>query len=106
MVNGKNSRKKTYIKKTAKQRLEKLFIFAEKYSKSNRFDLADRYVEIARSLSMRYLVPIPKKYKRCFCKHCYSYLRPGVNCKIRINRKKLIIYCGICKKFTRILLEN
>jgi len=95
------------IKKTiAKRRIRYLFLLAEKYALSGRLKLANRYVEIARKISMRYLVPVPKEFKRTFCKHCYSFLLPGVTGRFRLHRSKLIIYCLNCKKFTRIPLKN
>jgi len=105
---GKKNRKKD--KKTqkiiAKNRIKKLFSLAEKKALSGRIDLANRYVEIARKISMRYLVPIPKDFKRSFCKHCYFFLLPDVNCRIRLHRNRLIIYCKNCKKYTRIPLKS
>ncbi len=104
MVKRTKKDKKTQ-KIIAKNRIDKLFLLAEKNARSEKFDLADRYVEIARKISMRYLVPIKKEYKRKFCKHCYSYLMPGSNCRIRIHRNKIIIFCKNCEKFTRIKLS-
>jgi len=95
------------IQKTiAKRRIDQLFAMAEQYAFSNRLNLADRYVELAREISMRYLVPISREYKRRFCKHCYSYLLPSRNCRIRIHRGRLVIYCHNCKKYTRMPLKN
>lgn len=95
------------IQKTiASSRINHLFTLAEKYALSGRLNLANRYVELARKISMRYLVPMPKEFKRRFCKHCYQYLLPHVTCRIRIHRSKLIIYCHNCKRYTRIPLKN
>ena len=90
----------------AKNRIKRLFELAEKNALFDRLDLSNRYVHIARKISMRYLVPIEKEFKRCFCKHCYSYLLPDMNCRIRFHRNKLIIFCKNCEKFTRIPLKN
>ena len=97
-----NSRNKKKQKSIAKSRIKRLFMLAEEYALSNRLSLSDRYVFLARKLSMRYLVPIPIKYKRRFCKHCYSYLLPGNNCRVRIQRNRVITYCNNCKKYSRI----
>ncbi|MFW6120319.1 MAG: ribonuclease P protein component 4 [Petrotogales bacterium] len=93
-------------KRIAKNRIQRLFRLAEKYALRDRLELSDRYVFLARKLSMRYLVPIPKEFKRRFCKHCYSYLLPGINCRVRIHRGKIVTYCYNCKKYTRIPLRN
>ena len=95
------------IQKTiAKNRINKLFLLAEKYALSGRLNLANRYVDLARKISMRYLVPMPKEFKRCFCKHCYQYMLPHVTARMRIHRGKLVIYCHNCKNYTRIPLKN
>ena len=91
------------IQKTiAKRRINKLFLMAEENAISGELKLSDRYVELARKISMKYLTPIPREYKRRFCKHCYSYLIPSVNCRVRIHKGKTVIYCHSCKKYTRI----
>ncbi len=100
------SKNKKIQKNIAKKRIEHLFELSERYALSNRFELSNRYVQLARKISMKYLVPIPKKYKRSFCKHCYSYLLPGINSRVRISRGKIISYCFECKKFTRFPLRE
>ena len=64
--------------------------------------LSNRYVELARKISMKLRLRIPSIYKRKYCKHCYAYLVPGKNCRVRIRTKKIIISCQECKKFMRI----
>ncbi|MCX6667881.1 MAG: ribonuclease P [Euryarchaeota archaeon] len=99
-------RDKKIQKTIARSRINQLFLLAEKYALSGRLNLANRYVDLARKISMRYLVPMPKEFKRRFCKHCYQYLLPHVTCRIRIHRGKLVIYCHNCKNYTRIPLKN
>jgi len=93
-------------KTIASKRIKQLFRLAEQNALSNRLNLSNRYVDLARKISMRYLVPIPKEFKRCFCKHCYQYMLPNVTCRVRINRGKLVFYCNKCKKFSRMPLRN
>ena len=102
----RNKKNKTLQKTIAKDRIDKLFSLAEQYALSGKIHLSHRYVELARKISMRYLVPMPKECKRRFCKHCYHYLLPYVNSRVRIHRNKLIIYCHDCNKYTRIPLKN
>ena len=94
--------KKKMHKNIAKKRIHNLFKLAEEYAFLDRLDLSDRYVNLARKISMRYLVPIPVKFKRRFCKNCYSYLVPGYNCRVRIRNRRIITYCVNCNKFKRI----
>ncbi len=91
-------------KNIAKERIEILFKEADKIFKKSP-KLANRYIELARKVAMKVNLRIPKQLKRKFCKHCYSYLKPGVNSRIRIHKNKIIIYCKDCKKYTRIPLK-
>ena len=103
---NKDSKNKKLQKTIAKKRINKLFEIAEQNALSGKLILANRYVEIARKISMRYLVSIPKEHKIRFCKHCYSYLLPDVTSRVRFNRGRIIVYCNSCKKYTRIPLKN
>ena len=102
----KKMKEKKKRKTIAQRRIEKLFKLAEQNAEINRLDLANRYIEIARKISMRYLLPISNEYKQSYCKHCYSYLKPSINCRIRIHNKRIIIYCNNCRKFTRRPYKN
>lgn len=86
----------------AKERINELFNKADEIFPDK---LANRYVSLARKIAMKFNVRLTK-YKRKFCKHCYNYLRSGVNSKTRIHKSKIIIYCENCKKYTRIPLKN
>jgi ribonuclease P protein subunit RPR2 len=99
-------RNKKIQKNIAKNRILNLFNLAEQKALSGNFNLANRYVQVARKISMRHLVTIPNEFKRRFCKHCYQYLLPDNNCRIRLHRGRLIIHCHNCKKFSRIPLKH
>ena len=105
MPKKKKGNKKVY-KKIAISRIQQLFRLAEQRALCGQMNLADRYVFLARKISMRYLVPIPREFKRCFCKHCYRYLLPGVSGRMRIHRGRIVVYCFNCKKYTRMPLKN
>ena len=79
----------------AGQRIERLFKLAtEAYAE--RPDLADRYVDIARRISMRHRVSIPRELKRNICKQCYAYLQPGSNARVRADGRNVVITCLKC----------
>lgn len=91
--------KKEKEKNIAKERIEKLFEEAEKeFSKYP--ERSHRYVELARKIAMKIKVRMTE-HKTKFCKHCYKYLKPGVNCRIRTKNKKVIYYCKECKRYTK-----
>lgn len=62
-----------------------------------------RYIQLARKIAMRYNIRMPKYLKRKFCKKCYRYLVPGVNCRVRTNKAKQVvaITCLKCGNVTR-----
>jgi ribonuclease P protein subunit RPR2 len=98
--------KRGYKKKPTKQReiaLERIKILfkqaGEIFKKEPK--LSDRYVHLARKIAMKYKVRIPSQLKKRFCKHCYKYLVPSVNCRVRVQRGKVVYYCLNCKKFMR-----
>ena len=92
-------------KEIALERIAVLFQQADEQFSVNP-GLSHRYVQLARKLAMKFKVRIPVELKRKICKHCYQYLRTGVNARIRTREGKLIIYCLGCKKYTRIPLKS
>ena len=86
--------------KIARERIQVLFEQAKEMFKEDPM-LSDRYVYLARKIAMKYKVKIPSRLKRKFCKHCYKFLVPSVNCRVRAQRGKVVYYCLSCKKFTR-----
>lgn len=85
----------------AGNRIDILFDLAEMEAKSHNLHRANRYVELARKIGMRYNVRVPRRYRWRFCKHCYSYLLPSTNSRIRIRGKKIVIFCETCGDYTR-----
>lgn len=95
MKRQKGRDQRTFNVDLAGQRIARLFTLAAVvYSK--RPDLADRYVDIARRISMRHRVSIPRELKRNVCKQCYSYLKPGSNARVRADGRNVVITCLKC----------
>ena len=105
-MSRRRPQEKKMQKAIASQRITYLFRLAESYARAGRLTLANRYVELARKISMKYLVPIPTEFKRRFCTHCYQYLLPSVTCRVRISRGRIITYCLSCKQYSRIPLRH
>ncbi len=91
---------KNQQKKIAEERIEILFKQAKEIFNENP-KLSDRYVSLARKLSMKYKVKIAPQYKKQFCKKCYKFLVPGKTLRTRIKNKVLIYYCKYCDHITR-----
>jgi ribonuclease P protein subunit RPR2 len=87
-------------KKIALERIKTLFKEAEKQF-NELPEYSDRYVKLARQLSMKYKVPIPRELKKRFCRRCYSYLKPGKNQRIRSQKDKMVYTCLECGHIKR-----
>lgn len=82
--------------------IARLFELAKSNVKSHP-ERANRYVRLARAISMRTRVRIPQKFKRAFCKKCFTYWIPGYNVKVyKKEKQKIIEYvceCGAIRRF-------
>jgi ribonuclease P protein subunit RPR2 len=87
-------------KEIARERIKKLFEEANTVFLEDK-KLANKYIKLARKIAMKFNLRLPRGYKRKFCKYCYSYLKPGVNLRVRTKDKKVVYYCLECKKFMR-----
>ena len=93
-------RDKSKLKKESLDKIKELFKEADaQFSKDK--ELSNKYVKIARKMAMKLNLRLPRDIKRKFCKHCYSYLKPGKNCRVRIHKSRIIYYCLECKKYMR-----
>jgi len=92
----------------AKQRIETLFKLAKTTINENP-TLATEYVQTARKIAMSARVSLPTEYRRQVCKHCKSFILPGINCKVRLQQKRephAVITCLKCGGKTRIPLKQ
>ncbi|MEA1993506.1 MAG: ribonuclease P [Euryarchaeota archaeon] len=98
-------RNKRAIRRRARKSISRLFNEAEKV-----FDehpkRANRYTRIARSISLRCRVKVPKKWKKWYCKNCHRFLKPGANVRIRLRNKKIVITCLECGDIRRFPYKN
>lgn len=100
MARKRNKKSKKVINE-AKEGISKLFQKAETAFKENK-PLANDYVRKARRLAMKFQIKrLPKYCNRRYCKHCHSFLVPGVNLRIRTREGHVVYYCLDCKKFMR-----
>src|SRR5512136_2822448 len=100
-MSRKQNGKKQVCRMIAQRRIRYLFSVAETCGLEGKLTLSDRYIQLARKISMKYLVPIPKEYAYLFCKHCYSFQIPTQTCRVRIHRGMIVSYCTHCKRFSR-----
>lgn len=92
--------------KIAEERIQRLFELTDQRISEDRAEaesLADRYVELARNIGMKYNVSIPGELKKKYCHECLSFLKPGFNCQVRINSKNDTVnyHCEACGEVNR-----
>jgi ribonuclease P protein subunit RPR2 len=86
-------REKKLEKQIAMERIKILLGRAQKI-RAEDYRLARRYVELARNISSKYRVRIPKEL-RIFCKKClYPYCIDKV--RVRVKKSRVIVTCLNC----------
>jgi len=84
----------------AKERIERLFELAEREFRHNP-ELSHTWLELARRISMRTRVRIPRELKRRMCKSCHRLLVPGRSARVRLKRGRVCITCLACGRVMR-----
>ena len=87
-------------KKIARERIDVLFDQAL-LAFSLHPERSNRYVDIARRIAMRQRIRIDREFRRQYCHHCYSFLVPGKNMRVRVHRGSVVVTCHSCNKKTR-----
>ena len=83
----------------AKERMEVLF---EKAKENTSY--SKRYITLARKISEKYNKPIPREYRRLFCKVCNS-LHNSENTRIRTRDGHMVYTCLKCKQISRFVIK-
>jgi len=87
-------------KRIARERIVRLFSQAEK--ESDQYPArSNRYVELARAISMKQRVRIPRELRRRFCRHCSAFLVPGRTSRVRVHGGKVVVTCLVCGSVRR-----
>jgi len=87
-------------KKIGKERISELFAQA-KQAFPEHPERSNRYVELARRIAMRQRVRIDREFRRQYCHHCYAFLVPGSNMRVRVHDGNVVVTCGSCNKKMR-----
>ncbi len=85
-----------------RERIERLFALAEREF-STHPERSHHYVSLARKIAMRYNIRLSPQLKRQYCRKCYKYLKPSINCRVRTSAKQqaVIITCLECGHIMR-----
>jgi ribonuclease P protein subunit RPR2 len=97
----KERSKNPLTKKIAKERIAVLFGQAREAFHGHP-ERSNRYVALARRIAMRQRVRIDREFRRQYCHHCYAFLVPGRNMRVRVHRGNVVVTCLLCNKKTRI----
>lgn len=90
----------------AKERMDLLVEQADQAALSGQMELADRYIDMARRVGMRYNVRFRSDQRVKFCKACYRYLLPGSTSRTRLNRGRKVTTCLRCGHVMRRPLQE
>jgi ribonuclease P protein subunit RPR2 len=94
-------RKKSQEKRIAQERIETLFDMAGKEALKKNWTRANRYVDLARTIGMRYNVTPGPELRRKFCRGCGTFLLPPATARIRVGSGKVVCTCLKCGRVTR-----
>lgn len=90
------------VRKIARERMEILFNLARREFHENP-KRARRYVELIRRISMKNKVRIPLEIRRFICRKCNSLLIPSSTLRVRVKRRRYVVYecmnCGFKRRF-------
>ena len=89
-------RKKGQERRIASERIGALFRLAEREGHQGNLPRADRYVELARKIGMRYNVRLPSEFKRRVCRTCHAYLLPPKTARVRVGESRVVTTCLRC----------
>ena len=95
-------------RRIALQRIHILFRLAKKTIHEDP-QLAQRYVKVARKIAMATKLRLPREYRQLVCRHCKSFILPGVNSRVRIQQRRephMVVTCFNCGKHSRIPLRS
>ncbi len=88
------------VHEIGEERISKLLDLSESAVREGKEDRARRYVEVARNISGKTQVAMPKDRK--YCKNCFIPMMPGINCTVRLSNHKVCITCDRCGEVRRI----
>jgi ribonuclease P protein subunit RPR2 len=96
----KERSKNPTTREVARERIRVLFEQARQAFREHP-ERSNRYVVLARRIAMRQRVRIDRELRHQYCHHCYAFLVPGKNMRVRVHRGNVVVTCGLCNMKTR-----
>ncbi len=91
---GKRRISQNAVADIGRERISTLLDLAEEAVRAGRMDRACHYVDLARRISAKTRIPMPKA--RPYCDGCLAPLMPGVTCTVRVGGHMVRTTCGLC----------
>jgi ribonuclease P protein subunit RPR2 len=94
---GRRGRRTGLMVRVARERIADLFALAEREAHDANVPLADRYVQLARRIGMRYNVRLLPEYAELYCRGCSSFWVEGTSVRTRLRgglRVRTCLRCG------------
>ncbi len=85
----------------ARTRVSDLFALAEREAAGGDLALADRYVLLARRVSTRYNVRLPRTYGELYCRGCSAFWVEGRTVRTRLRSGRRVRTCLKCGRARR-----
>jgi ribonuclease P protein subunit RPR2 len=90
----------------AKERIDRLFSLAEKAATAGDLERADRYVEMAWRIKLKFRARLSSAQKRLFCRKCLKFLADSKRGRYRTIKGVLEVKCLSCGETRRIPLKR
>jgi ribonuclease P protein subunit RPR2 len=92
--------------RTAHERIGDLFAAAAVEARGRHPELANRYVQLARRIGMRYNVRLPHEYRELYCRACSAYWAEGVTVRTRLRSGMRVRSCLLCGATRRVRIRT
>ena len=89
-------RQKEEASDIAKERVERLFSLAEKAAAEGDLTHADRYIEMAWNIKLKFRLRLTAYQKKLFCRRCQKFLAAGKTGRYRTEKGILVVTCLAC----------
>jgi ribonuclease P protein subunit RPR2 len=97
----RRGRRPKWMLKIAEERIDILFNRADEEFTMHP-ERSHRYVEMARNIAKKYNLKLSSEWNKRFCSKCHHFMKPGLNCRIRLSDSSVVIKCLECGNITKI----
>ena len=99
---GRRGRRTGLMVRVARERIADLFALAEREARNGNGTLADRYVQLARRIGMRYNVRLLPEFSELYCRGCSSFWVEGTSVHTRLRSGRRVRTCLRCGRERRV----